>query len=344
MVVDRDLRIDALRFVGTMLVILAHVGAPNWIQNIRTFDVVMLVLISGMSINKSRDTKKYFNYLFRRLKKMVFPLYIVLTIIFVINFVMSSLFGISSTGLDFNIILESYLLLDGIGYVWVVRVFLCVALVAPFFPRLFKNRSSVGFISIVVISYILYSTIGILLTDNPYWLFDFFFMQIVPYILIAAIGYKIYINKEMTKLMLLVSIIGLFGITITNIILNQSILPDSYKYPPQLQYLFYGLFISLLLFLIVDKFKSVEKFFASKFINFVSINSYDIYLYHILTIFIYNALKKLLGFNISNEYIVKYVFVLSIAIVLVIIKNYLKRYFNEIVNHYKNQKAKSQQV
>ena len=40
----RDHRIDFLRFLGTMTVILAHVAAPNFIQNIRSFDVILLCI------------------------------------------------------------------------------------------------------------------------------------------------------------------------------------------------------------------------------------------------------------------------------------------------------------
>lgn len=35
----REERIDILRFVGISLIILAHVGAPSWINQFRCFDV-----------------------------------------------------------------------------------------------------------------------------------------------------------------------------------------------------------------------------------------------------------------------------------------------------------------
>ncbi|WP_167520137.1 acyltransferase family protein [Bacillus luti] len=331
MVKGRDVRIDALRFIGTVLVIFAHVGAPNWIQNIRTFDVVMLVLISGMSINKSRNTGNYPIYLYGRLKKMILPLYTVLTIIFLINFIFSALFGISSAGIDLNVALRSYLLLDGIGYVWIVRVFLCVALVAPLFPKIFKDINLFRFSFIMVALYLVYSAMSFLMRDTQYWMFELFFIQVIPYIIVAAIGYKLYSDMETKKFMLLLSVTGLIGITIVNAFLNKTILPDYYKYPPQLQYLFYGLFVSLLLFVLVEKYKNIERAFSKKFITFISVHSYDIYVYHILAIFVYNALRKIVTVSIPNEYIVKYIFVLGSSILLVIVKKYLINYFSKIV-------------
>lgn len=339
MVKGRDVRIDALRFIGTVLVIFAHVGAPEWIQNIRTFDVVMLVLISGMSINKSRNTGNYSVYLYGRLKKMILPLYTVLTIIFLINFIFSTLFGISSAGIDLNVALRSYLLLDGIGYVWIVRVFLCVALVAPLFPKIFKDINVFRFSFIMTTLYFVYSVMSFFMRDTQYWMFELFFIQVIPYIIVAAIGYKLYSDVATKRFMLLFAGTGLIGITIVNAVLNKTILPDYYKYPPQLQYLFYGLFVSLCLFVLVEKYKSVERFFSKKFITFISVHSYDIYVYHILSIFIYNALDKVLTINIANEYIVKYIFVLGSSILLVILKKCLIHYFSKIVIKDKSKKA-----
>lgn len=317
MVKERDLRIDALRFIGTLLVILAHVGAPTWIQNIRTFDVVMLVLISGMSLNKSRNIKNYPIYIYQRLKKMVLPLYIVLTIIFVINFVTSIIFNITSSGINKNVIFSSYLLLDGIGYVWIVRVFLVVALVAPIFPIMVKGLNTLHFFISLAVLYIIYVTIGHLFMDNSSQLFNYFFMETIPYIFIAAIGYKMYQDTKEQKYVFLWTIIGLVVVTTLHLLSNQDILPNNYKYPPRLQYIFYGLFVSTLLFFIIGRYKKVRDLFANRFVKFVSIHSYDIYVIHILSLFIYNAFQKLLNVSFQNEFIFKYLFVLVVTLFIV---------------------------
>ncbi|KJL04080.1 acyltransferase family protein [Priestia aryabhattai] len=317
MVKKRDLRIDALRFIGTLLVILAHVGAPAWIQNIRTFDVVMLVLISGMSINKSRNIKNYPIYIYQRLKKMILPLYIVLTIIFLINFVTSILFNITSSGINSNVILDSYLLLDGIGYVWIVRVFLFVALVAPVFPLTVKKLNTLNFFISLGSLYIIYVIICNVFVGDSSRLFNYFFIETIPYILIAAIGYRIYQNTKEQKYIFFWAIIGLVVVTISHLLSNQDILPNNYKYPPGLQYVFYGLLVSILLFFIIGKYEKIRNLFANRFVKFVSIHSYDIYVIHILSLFIYNAFQKLLKISFKNDFIFKYLFVLVITLFIV---------------------------
>ena len=46
----RDNKIDYVRALCSLTVIIAHVSAPAWINDIRSFDVVALVLISGMTL------------------------------------------------------------------------------------------------------------------------------------------------------------------------------------------------------------------------------------------------------------------------------------------------------
>ena len=57
----RDSTIDLLRVLGTLLVIQAHVKIPKVMSEIRIFDVVLLVFISGMSL-KYAKYKHYFVY------------------------------------------------------------------------------------------------------------------------------------------------------------------------------------------------------------------------------------------------------------------------------------------
>lgn len=46
---NRDEGIDVLRTIGVLSIILAHVNPPSNILNVRSFDVVLLVFVSGMS-------------------------------------------------------------------------------------------------------------------------------------------------------------------------------------------------------------------------------------------------------------------------------------------------------
>lgn len=44
---SRDHRVDWIRAICSLTIILAHVGAPSMVNQIRTFDVVSLVLCPG---------------------------------------------------------------------------------------------------------------------------------------------------------------------------------------------------------------------------------------------------------------------------------------------------------
>ena len=48
---QRDLYIDFLRFIGISLIILAHVEAPSGITQFRSFDVPLMVFVSGLSFS-----------------------------------------------------------------------------------------------------------------------------------------------------------------------------------------------------------------------------------------------------------------------------------------------------
>ena len=45
----RDLRLDYVRVIGILLVIMAHTSLNNYVSNIRPFDVAMLVCVAGAS-------------------------------------------------------------------------------------------------------------------------------------------------------------------------------------------------------------------------------------------------------------------------------------------------------
>ena len=43
----RNSKVDLLRSLAILLVILAHASPPNWLMQVRTFDVVLLFLLAG---------------------------------------------------------------------------------------------------------------------------------------------------------------------------------------------------------------------------------------------------------------------------------------------------------
>ncbi|MBT2738390.1 acyltransferase [Bacillus sp. ISL-7] len=329
MVQKRDINLDILRFIGTLLVILAHVGPPTLVQNIRTFDVIMLIVVSGMSIHKSRYSNNFLSYIYNRFKKLILPLYLILTVIFLINYFTYKVLGISSSGINTKKIIESYLLLDGIGYVWIARVFLIISIGTPLIPKLIKNKSFNLFIGELGLYYIAFLSMCWLNGILESRFIEYFIIQTFPYFIVAMIGYRLYINKSEVVKFFSLSLILLVVTTLFYFLCGKSLLPDDYKYPPQLLYLSYGLSVTFGIYLIINKIRLLKDILNNKLIVFVSINSYYIYLFHILAIFIYNGVRKFIIIDLTIEYLVKYIFVTSISLFLAfirgkIINNYIK--------------------
>lgn len=132
----RDISIDLLRFLGLSLIILAHVNPPELLFQVRAFDVPLMLFISGLAFsNKNPDFSRFF--FVNRFKRLVIPVYIFLTAYFVAVF-LARLVNIDF-GVRIHHVIGSYLLMDGIGYVWVIRVFLIIGLLLPFL-LLFEQR------------------------------------------------------------------------------------------------------------------------------------------------------------------------------------------------------------
>ena len=84
----RNVGIDILRVIGILLIILAHVNPPGIIFQLRNFDVVMLVILSGMLSNTSyKKSKGYFKYLVKRFIRLIIPVWIFLIVFFLGNYI-----------------------------------------------------------------------------------------------------------------------------------------------------------------------------------------------------------------------------------------------------------------
>ncbi|MFQ3221147.1 MAG: fucose 4-O-acetylase-like acetyltransferase, partial [Paraglaciecola sp.] len=105
------------------MIIFAHIGSYGVLFQIRNFDVPLMVLVSGMSFGLSYKTnEEYFNYLWKRVKRLIFPVWIFLTVYFVSLLMLDP----QSLDLDLKTVITSYLLIGGIGYVWIIKVFILV--------------------------------------------------------------------------------------------------------------------------------------------------------------------------------------------------------------------------
>ena len=78
----RDLRIDFLKFVGLVMIILAHSGPPGGIFQLRNFDVPLMVFCSGFVFSYGVSYSGYLSYVMARLQRLVIPVWFFLLFFF----------------------------------------------------------------------------------------------------------------------------------------------------------------------------------------------------------------------------------------------------------------------
>lgn len=307
----RDNRIDILRFIGLAMVIFAHVGPPRFLFQLRNFDVPLMVLVSGMSFGYSyKDNVAYLTYIWKRVKRVVFPVWIFLMVYFLVLF----LFFPDSSELEANIICSSFFLTSGIGYVWIIRVFLLVALVSPFIYLYNKKiESHYYYLLSLTIFFAVYELVRYLsvldIESSVGTVVNLVIPYVVPYSILFALGLRIpSLNKRQ---MIIVSIfnLGLFIVlgAILFLIFGEFKPTQALKYPPSTYYFSYSIFVSCILW---GFSLSIEKIFKKikllQMVLFIAQNSIWIYLWHI-------PFVKIPYANFALKYVI--VFSISVAIV-----------------------------
>ena len=285
--------IDFLKFIGLTGIIIAHVNPPSWAMLLRSFDVPLMVILS--SILASRSFAKYSEtrssaiaYYVSRIKRLVIPTWIFLVFYFSYSFVVTGQRASTKYYVD-SFCMTRY----GIGYVWIILIYLYSAMLTPVFARL--KLSLKGFI-IVCATYILYEIayfykLGLNGSGFTKDFIDTTFYYIIPYGVLTYLGYNYYKMKKRTKLIIaLVSfIVFIFLAVYYRSTLGSFQLVQIAKYPPRIYYLSYGIGCSFALLILCEK-KKLE-IYDNKVIRFISAHSLWIYLWHIFVLDIYGTLK-----------------------------------------------------
>lgn len=313
---NRDIAIDTCRILGTLLVMLAHVIIPTFLSEIRSFDVILLVIVSGICFNGSVD---YGRYIWKRIKRLVFPTWILLVLLFTCAYIVCILLNRAQV-YSFTQIWRSFLFLEGsIGYIWIVRVYLAIAIINPILNRFNRIISPLIFlvvINLVVISFSLFSSQN---QDLMYYVHE-----AVIYCFIAFWGTKLKSLEQKPKeqFMVITIVFSLVGFTIT--LITNGFHPNSYKYPPVAQYVYYGFLISVLLIaflkrvnldVIPEKIKIILSYWSTK--------SFTLYLVHIFVLSMMNSVFDAMNLTIHWAAFYVALIVISMIGVFLIDKSWL---------------------
>ncbi len=308
---NRNTALDAARAIGTLLIILAHTGAPEMINEIRCFDVVLLVFLSGCCIH----VDNYRHYLWKRFKRLVVPAWILEVVLFCFTFVACLAADREQIYSASKIIRSFFFLNGGIGFIWIVRVYLGIAVLAPVIVWVNRVIRSDAAVLVIAAALILLISAAVRLQNIDNSGFVYYITEIIAYGTIALIGYRyrqIGTDNESKSLrfgstILVASFVwGVIGICLIGFH------PNHCKYPPTGLYLFYGLFMSVLLMILLDRFLTEKDSVFGKMVRRFSMLSYDVYLVHILMLSLVGLLEDALKVNIN--WAVEYLLVLLLSV------------------------------
>jgi Acyltransferase family len=326
--ITRDIRFDILKTIGIFSIILAHTIPHNILFHLRNFDVPLMVIVSGALFYYSSYNKDYslFTYLQRRIPRLIAPVWLFLSFLFISSYV---IFYFVGKDFPFSIqehIVGSFLLLEGIGYVWIIRVFIIVAIISTLVLDLYRNcRGNNHFFAVLIGSYTCYELALQLLAnikiENSFVLslIQNYLMFIIPYGCLFGLG--IALPRMKRKSILVVS--GIFFIAFL-LITGYSyytqgviLLAQDFKYPPRFYYLSYGIFMSMLAFIIVDIFTKDHVFSQQnpviKFITFISASTLWIYLWHICFLFMKQFIEQIKP-NFFKSYIISFLIITFLSV------------------------------
>lgn len=287
MMVERDKSIDIIRSVGLLCIILAHVNPPFTIFQIRNFDVPLMVFISGYLFGAKNQTFKsirdFATYLWKRFVRLVLPVWAFLTLFYCIQYCCPFLFKIDYTQYP-NIILSSYMLMDGFGYVWIIRIFLMIAILGPLCSNIIKNKWQLLLYYVSYEVVIHYSENLFEPTIQKY--IDQFGTYSLGFLIFFMLGtqYKNYDLKAKTILFIISMLITIIGLGYTIFYLDKPFDIGALKYPPRSYYIFYAISIFSIIFWIKPHLKNIN----APILNFIGSSTIWIYLWHILFLFLIN--------------------------------------------------------
>ena len=195
--------------------------------------------------------------------------------------------GLEVVGLDSGLTLKhvvgSFLLWDGIGYVWIIRVFLMMALITPLLINLnntIQRNSmfiSVFFVSLFTYLFVTAKHIGYnteIIVNGLYYMIGYGFL--------FWLGIRM---KDLNKQASLIFVVFMSLVFIALCWFNPWIEGpeiflhiNNYKYPPTNIFVTYGIIMSVLLYMAVSLRKNTT---LNPLINFIACNSIWIYLWHI---------------------------------------------------------------
>lgn len=284
-----------MRLLGVLIIMIAHSSPPAWLFQLRNFGTPLLIVASALTYSfiyssRSIDVVDFYQ---KRLKRLILPAWIFLSFFFFVFYIVTNL---SNIDYPFSIrkIVFSYAFMDGIGFVWILKVYIILALITPFTLQLNKKvKSNNYYFLMLMVAYLIYEMLVYFLSPAIGGLAGQFFNQIVliafSYSILYCYGFRLSKLNDKT----------LYGIIIVSFLIFSSLAfikysqtghfvgTQGFKYPPTLYYLSYAFFATNTIYLLCRNLKFANGK-TSSIIIWLSSNSLWIYLWHIMAYYIWN--------------------------------------------------------
>ena len=315
---DRKKYIDILKAIGLLCIILAHVTPPEPVMITRNFDVVLMILISAYLGISSTKKENYLAYVWKRFVRLVIPTWLFL-LFFLPLAKKLELFKITPLVVKHTFALDNY---NTIGYVWVIRIYLIVALLVPICKYLINKGKDKLLLIITLILYISYEIAchyNLFVNRNIEYAFAYW----IPCLLLIVMSYY-FLKADNKRLICYFIFFSLTCLGIGYYLYHKTgVFPliQTMKYPFRLYYLSYGLAASALL-IIIFKNDKVSNFVSNKVLEFISKHSLWIYLWHVLIIYLFKKVEMV--------WYLRYLIVVAGAISITLVQTLIVKLLDKI--------------
>jgi peptidoglycan/LPS O-acetylase OafA/YrhL len=344
---ERDKTIDFLRGVSIILIVLIHVLSnyssyqfPSILARYLHFVEALLVFCSGASLAYSHASFKGFtdilSFLKKRLARFYLPWWLFLVVFLLVNFVFDFL-AHAPFRYAFQQILKMIFVFGvggAMGYGWILLLLLALSLLYPLIIKLAEKTGYEKMFFLLVLFSFLMHYIYSLNMLNGFVSAIFYLQFLLPFFL--GICYAKRKKVNLRAIAVVYFFLHIFMMYLLHVS-GKSIVFTDYKYPPNLFFISYGVFMSLFLVLLFKQ-KGFKNIISNKIAEFYSRNSMWVYMWHILILGV--AYQLFLPFKfMDNEpwWILKFLTVLLICTVIVLVQNFLspriKNYINAVINY-----------
>lgn len=317
---QRNTTIDFLRGLATLLMILIHVTAyflsnpvVYFVWDYTHIVVPLFIFCSAFIYFKRGSYSLGVGSTLKRIKRLIIPYYLYLVLLFGVFFIIDPSF------FSINEVIKKFLLFQGRDLNWLVVLFLLFIPLFSFLEYAYQKRPTllkvVGVVALITSIFLLTNTIGL----------PFRYIMWLPwcvYLIFTMFYAKQSISKKSIVAMLVVSVLVYIVSRGVLIGAGRSLTLTENKYPPNIFYLSYGIFWTILLYELhafLDARGVIPRIIQRSF-DFMSTYSYSLFFIHFWYVTI---LRKVIDYQMLG-WLGFFAVILALSVITQVVINKIK--------------------